>query len=400
MQILIENGTNQLDNLGDIAMLRVTVERLRNLWPEARLSVVTRKAAALERHLPNTSPVLVNYPKWLDWLRSASPAGGFGRGSAQVSWMKAWLVRHLLGDYRQVFAQAVGQSDMIVHAGSGIFADPFLPAAIRHLVPFEYALRQGKPTAFFAQGIGPLNDPILSGSVVSILSQATLVTTRDRQSARLLAEKLRVPSSDIDVTGDDALDLAYRNRQKARGPYVGVNLRFAYYSGLSRSQGPGLEPIKDALDAACTSTDSPIMPFAIHHSDIEATSGWLSRSGLHSEIQQHEMTVFGLLQAISRCRIVVTASYHGAVLALGQGIPAVCLFTSGYYRAKFTGLAEMFSQGCLLVDLNEPLDSEAISNQLDLLLEHADELRAGLLETTATLVRRSEASYAQLRELT
>jgi colanic acid/amylovoran biosynthesis protein len=52
--------------------------------------------------------------------------------------------------------------------------------------------------------------------------------------------------------------------------------------------------------------------------------------------------------------LVVTGSYHGAVFALAQGIPAVGLAGSEYYVAKFRGLAEQFGGGCEVVGLDQP----------------------------------------------
>ena len=47
-----------------------------------------------------------------------------------------------------------------------------------------------------------------------------------------------------------------------------------------------------------------------------------------------------IIKRIGRCRVVVTGSYHVAVFALSQGIPAICLANSEYYEIKFRGLAD------------------------------------------------------------
>jgi len=51
MRILIENSSNQLQNLGDVAMLQVAYSRLRLRWPEAELVIITENAQRLSEFL-------------------------------------------------------------------------------------------------------------------------------------------------------------------------------------------------------------------------------------------------------------------------------------------------------------------------------------------------------------
>ena len=49
-----------------------------------------------------------------------------------------------------------------------------------------------------------------------------------------------------------------------------------------------------------------------------------------------------VMKNVSACRMVVTGSYHAAVFALSQGIPALTISKSAYYDSKFNGLGDMF----------------------------------------------------------
>ena len=76
--------------------------------------------------------------------------------------------------------------------------------------------------------------------------------------------------------------------------------------------------------------------------------------GAWSEPADEVVTPLGVVEHISRCRAVVTGSYHAAVFALAQGIPAVGLTGSAYYDAKFAGLADQFGgSGLWIVRLDQ-----------------------------------------------
>ena len=81
MHVLVENGTYLLDNLGDVAMLQVTVDRVRRRFPGARIEVLTERPDRLRRFLPDTHAVeagpwfrlpVVPTPGRLRWTRTAS----------------------------------------------------------------------------------------------------------------------------------------------------------------------------------------------------------------------------------------------------------------------------------------------------------------------------------------
>jgi polysaccharide pyruvyl transferase WcaK-like protein len=97
--------------------------------------------------------------------------------------------------------------------------------------------------------------------------------------------------------------------------------------------------------------------------------------------------------------MVVTGSYHGAVLALGQGIPAVCLHKTAYYWRKFAGLAELFGEGCALIDLTRPFDDKSFSRIVERLIQRADEMRPTLLDTTRSLVLASRQVHQRIPDL-
>ncbi len=393
MRILVEHGSTDLSNLGDVAMLQVTVERLLSLWPDAEIRVITRDGQALATHVPRAVPVVVNYPA--TWARLK------GFFSARVSIVperlgaaaEVSLSQILPAPYKRTLTSAVEGSDLVVHAGSGILADPFLPAAVRRLDLFDHAARSGKPTALFSQGVGPLTGRTLKRAISSTLPKVGLITVRDRPSALLLSDLLGEEEAAFPVTGDDALQLARRFRTGVMGDSLGLNLRFAPYSGFSLNDRTSLDSLLrttvDALGRECGSA----VPLAIHTSDLGAVTAWLQRVNLKQAGPTHAPTVPALLEAISSCRLVITGSYHGAVLALGQGIPAICLAKTDYYQRKFSGLASQFPEDCRMIQMDDPEDRAVLPDLAAGLLHRAESRRAALLDMVSQQVQRSLEAY-------
>src|SRR5256885_509811 len=57
MRIIVDNGTYHLTNLGDVAMLQVAVSRLRALFPDADIHVISQAPHLLQKFCPGTHAV-------------------------------------------------------------------------------------------------------------------------------------------------------------------------------------------------------------------------------------------------------------------------------------------------------------------------------------------------------
>ena len=94
MRILIEPSGYKLGNMGDAAMLQVTVSRLFELWPEAQLQVITRAPEALAALCPRVSPLLAHgRSAWFllrHWKQVAEKTGQKGFESF-VIWLSTLL---------------------------------------------------------------------------------------------------------------------------------------------------------------------------------------------------------------------------------------------------------------------------------------------------------------------
>jgi len=102
---------------------------------------------------------------------------------------------------------------------------------------------------------------------------------------------------------------------------------------------------------------------------------------------------------IGRCRVVVTGSYHAAVFALAQGIPAIGLTSSPYYDTKFYGLQEQFGGLVGVVPLTGDHLATRLGSAIDEAWRGADDVRPRLLELAARQVAAGRSAYDRLRDL-
>jgi polysaccharide pyruvyl transferase WcaK-like protein len=267
MRILVEHGTSRMDNLGDIAMLQVAISRLQTLFPNSSISVVTRSVGNLSEHFEGVTPIRIDYPHIWFRLRSlASERSPTGVNNI-LARLEAQLSQRLPAGFRRRLSRAVDESDLVIHAGSGIFADPFVPAAIRRLNLFDQAIRREKPTAILGQGIGPLGSPQLRRSISRVLPKVDLLCVRDPLSGRLLTDELQLRRQEMPVTGDDALELALSERAVLSPKNIGFNVRLARYSGFDASDVAALRPLIEILTSVSRVTGGQVTPIVIDRSD-------------------------------------------------------------------------------------------------------------------------------------
>jgi polysaccharide pyruvyl transferase WcaK-like protein len=393
MNILIDHGTMRFDNLGDIAMLQVCIDRLNQQWPGSRLRVLTYDAVEMRRHLDGIEPFEIELPKrWLA-LRSIVPRNlplGLGRLANRL---EARAALTLPSEYRRAVADGIGDADLYVHAGAGILADAFPSAAGRRLSTIGSAVERGIPTALFSQGIGPLRTPELKRKARGVLPRVDSIGVRDMGSHARLVDDLGVPPKRARLTGDDALSIGFQSRRDSLGLGLGVNVRVSSYSALRPADLRWLaSQLKGLMGDA-----GEFIPLAIHRMDRGATGRLLSRIGDGSSQPWHDHRVPALVQVVGRCRLVITSSYHAAVLSLSQGVPAICLYRSPYYRAKFNGLCDLFPAACRRIDLGRPDDRARLAATAADLSDNASERRPRTLRAVEELITRSERTYQAVK---
>jgi colanic acid/amylovoran biosynthesis protein len=404
-------------NLGDVAMLQVAVGRLRSLWPDASISVITDDPARLAACCPGTLPVTAEGRRlWFDSNPFTHTFQRVAPSSVSLRLLESerFLRRRTPGVARRLtraraalgrkdaqplddFLEAVHDADIVVSSGAGAFNDEFASLAISILDLLQMAKETGAVTAALGHGIGPITDPGLLRRAREVLPSVDLVTLRERLLGQPLLASFGVPADRVLVTGDDAVELAYGATRGVAG-HLGLNLRMARYAHVDQGAAGavGAAVREAARRHRCRPLSIPISYYPTE-SDGAVNAALLGASGERDDEVGAPLQV---VARIGRCRAVVTGSYHAAVFALAQGIPAVGLTASAYYDAKFVGLADQFGgSGFWIIRLDEVDLSARLAYAVDEAWEHADEVRAGLLERAASQVESGRKAYRHLRDL-
>jgi polysaccharide pyruvyl transferase WcaK-like protein len=417
MRILIDSGSYHALNVGDVAMLQAAIERLRGLWPAASISVVTNAPETLTRQCPGVRPVPLagrvyfRTDRWFgradrflprrlasaltalqDRMRHRAPAtlAAIIAAKRLVALRRDWPAA-------LTYVRAVERADLVVASGAGVFTDAFVENATGVLDTLEFALQQHVPAAAFGQGIGPVTSAALRRRMADVLPALQLIALRERRESVRLLDTIGVRSDRLIVTGDDAIEMARRSTPATLGGAIGVNLRVASYAGVTAS---GAEVIRPAVRRAADRLSASLLPVPIaHHSDCH--DGVAIRSVLGDDrdsaaaIVELDTPAKAIAQ-VSRCRVVVTGSYHAAVFALAQGIPVVAIASTEYYRAKFAGLTELFGSGCTIVALEGTDASDRLEAAIVDAWASAPGLREPLLGAADVQIQHAREAYERL----
>jgi colanic acid/amylovoran biosynthesis protein len=416
MNVLVEAATHDYVNLGDVAMLRVALRRLKDPWPDARFRVFTRVPERLAALCPGVEPV--EYWARQFWFgedligkvqnRLPEPAR---RGMRTIKetlrrrhprllqrWLRARLRRagRSLPEWDR-FLGALEESRVLVIAGAGGFTDHGRLWADSVLDLIEWAIRGGIPAVMVGQGFGPLKDLKLLARCRQMLPHVRWVFVREPGKSVQFLTDVGVPAERIVVTGDDAVETAWRLRPPALGSALGVNLRIFPSAGTDESLVESLrQPLSELCESlGCEAVSAPI--FVPGDAIAIARALGLPEALPSEALATEEETV---IRAIGRCRVVVTGAYHATVFAVSQGITAVCIAGSSYFVDKFEGLAAMFpTGGVVVVDAHSPRVQAELKAATEAAWAAAPQLRGGLLDEAAKQIQAGRAAYELLRGL-
>ncbi|MFB8001204.1 polysaccharide pyruvyl transferase family protein [Nocardia sp. NPDC056000] len=455
-RVLIENSEYWLRNYGDVAMLEVTVRRVRARWPLARIGIMTESPALVAAYFPGAVGITVgDRDPWGEPRLNERVAAALGPavvGPVAIAWLRAraWLLPKAIrlrdqlrdrgaspaaepdvpGSENAVplsddtaplpdgaaplsddaaprierrhpgAARAVREASLVIGLGGGYLTDADIPQAGRVLDLLEYASDAGIPVALVGQGIGPLRDPELTAQASRALTKLPLIALRERRRGPELLESLGVSPGAVTVTGDDAIELARDARAGELGGDIGVCLRVAKYSPVARLAQDG---VGIAVRAAAAEFGARLVPLIIAEtpgSPDRATTVPLVRGSANPVAPLDRFVRPDDVAAqLSRCRVLVTGAYHLAVFALSQGIPVVALTSTEYYDDKFLGLDDMFKGGVRLIHFDDPEFGERLRAAIADAWEDAPALRDTLCARADEQVASSQQVYDRLFEL-
>lgn len=441
-RILIENSEYWLSNIGDLAMMDVTIRRLRDRWPRARIGVLTDTPHLMQAYFPGVDAVdprgtsAWNPPGLLQKL--SQKAGPRLVGPAAIGWVtaRAWLPQKAQGLQRRSRLWltrlqgghksggsfdaaesgtgntapvirtaspntkfAVSTSSLVLAMGGGYLTDQDFAQSTRVLSLLEHAQDMGRPTAMLGQGFGPIDAPALLARTSKVLPAVQFIALRERRKGPDLLQRAGVDPERVQVTGDDAIELAHNARRSELGADIGVCLRAAGYSPVSDRAKKALA---SALQSVAGELKAGLVPIAIaeYRSQDRRSTLPLLRGYAH---RRRPLGRFARPQDVASqiggCRVMVTGAYHAGVFALSQGIPVVALTSSAYYDDKFLGLVDMFGTGLQLIRLDSDEFEKRLVDAVRSAWDGAVEVRPALLASAAEQIAASRRGFKRACDL-
>ena len=406
VRVLVQTGSNDLDNLGDLAMLEVLIERIRERQTDVSFSVFARdpdKVRSLGREVKQ-----IAVEQKGEWAMARSAYLGARSLAPSID---STIRRRFPSLYQSLIrskarslanAETVGSADMLVVSGGGFLTDVFPGQAWPVFERLRVAIESRIPFALMGQGIGPMRDPLLVAAAKSTLPLADLIAVREPLYSVPLLVELGVSHDRILVTGDDAIEPAYRARCETLGLNIGVNLRVANYAGTT---GANTATIRSTLHTIAVRNSARLIALPVCVADSADTASdttiiqTMLRSGDVPVVDETPVTTASLIERFADCRVVVTGSYHAAVFALAQGSPAVCLFRSEYYEMKFRGLRAQFGEGCELVDMTDAGFEVKLENAVESMWLAAETVRPRLLAAAQRQIEDGHRAYDRLSRI-
>jgi colanic acid/amylovoran biosynthesis protein len=413
VHIVVEPSDYVMRNVGDMAMLQAAIARMADRWPDGRIDVFTDDPEGLVRLAPGATPASSRgRAVWLenerlralgrigrrlwgaqDWLRVARPG----------MWYRVKrLMLRLRGDATSLaelerFHAMIARADLVIVTGMGGVTDAFPEFAVGLLHTLALAIHEKRYTGMIGQGLGPLQAPRLRALAGAVLPRVDLIAVREDRASLPLLLSLGVSRDRVVLTGDDSLEMAYRIRTDRLGEDIGVNLRISDYSGIGTSVVPALQT---ALRSLAQRSGAELVPVPISRVPGEADldSIRLLIGDVDASAGESSDTPEAAMRLAHRCRVVVTGSYHSAVFALANGVPAVGLVGSRYYEDKFRGLSTLFGDGCQTVMIDKPDLAGRLERTVAQQLARADELRPSILKEVERQIGLGRAAFARLAD--
>lgn len=333
-KILILAGDTD-GNIGDLAIVTATCERLRSVLPDVQIALVSSRPERDKAHL-NVIPL-----------------------------RRGW--RGLIG-----LARWAREADLVICGGGGLFQDddslikmPYW--AVRLLLVRLLARR----VAGLSIGAGPLRYPssrLFARLAICVLSPCSVRDELARSVLQPLTRKhvevVPDPAFMLRAAPEGTAEQVLRNAGVPTDkPLIGVALRrcfhtssnviphrFAASLGLDRGRGETMmtrliDSVASALNDVISQLDAHVvlMPtYNVQHEDDAAVCQRLADKlprGRHSLLRIDAPQLYQAVTA--RVSLMLCGRMHAAILAASQGTPVVGLA----YNQKFFGMLSMIGQG-------------------------------------------------------
>lgn len=275
--------------------------------------------------------------------------------------------------------QTIKGSHLLLSGGGSLLQDVTGPRSLfYYLGVVKMAQRLGVPSAFYSQGIGPINRQWGRVLVRSVANRVDLITVRDPDSRDLLRQ-IGVTRPPVHLTADPVLGLEREDLDLAGGrdllrqhnvspdggrPILGVSLRpwmssTSFYPAVAR-----------ALDGLVQAGWQAVFLSMHHPHDLQAARETARLMDQPSVVVEDRLTWPQLGGILAHCQLIMAMRLHALILGAVAGVPLAALSCD----PKISSLVKETGQLCVDLDGLE-------CQELAVNLEQAVAQRESFLET-------------------
>ncbi len=410
-RVFVLPATFDCVNVGDVAMLQTAVARIRDAWPYASFSILTRDADALRHQCPGIDPVYFD-----TWFSDRFLLGAVHR-LLPTAWSRQLVsVKHAMRsrlpqledaaitarmqlnkddrDRFRAFLTALGTADLYMVAGASGPNDTFRGFSRDYFALLQRALGARRPCVIMGSGLGPISDASMLRFAKSLLPRVAFVALREKLIGQPLLASLGVDANRVAVTGDDAVEMSYSQRSPTLGTALGVNIRTKPPANFGPNE---LSLLASVIKEFVLKLGVDVVPLPIRK-DVDA-GAIRDVAGDLLSYPADQSSPSAVIRSTAQCRVVITGAYHAAVFALSQGVPTVCVSNSRYFSEKFLGLQDLFGPACEIVSLGETGARERLRGCLEVGWANADDLRSPLLASAVSQILAGRSAYRRVCSL-
>ncbi|WP_176717298.1 polysaccharide pyruvyl transferase CsaB [Vulcanibacillus modesticaldus] len=267
--------------------------------------------------------------------------------------------------------KSMRQADGLISGGGSLLQD----ATGKLTIPYYMGIIQlaqllGKPTFIYAQGIGPVHRKGFYPVIRSGFNKAKYISTRDRESAKLLQE-MKISADKIDVVVDPVLNLSPITKQKvqkilqkekiAASPVL-ISVRFW------KNNTKYLDIIAQVADELVKAGEQVVFVPMHEPVDREASQYVLSKMAQEAQIL-NEYDVRTLMGIIGESKLMIGMRLHALIIATAMGIPSIGIS----YDPKIDQFLAQLNQ--TPVGTTDDLDFKTLLDQVKYVLAHIEDNR-------------------------
>lgn len=242
--------------------------------------------------------------------------------------------------------ETLKNADVLISGGGSLLQDvTSFKSLVYYLFVIATALYFKKDVIIFAQGIGPINNPVGRFFTKKLLKKCKYITVRDEKSLF----RLRGWELEPDLVSDPVWNLAVKESLPINR--VGVQLRA--WKGLSQTYLFAL-----ARQISLNFSDKEIYIYSFQDAlDLEICRNFEAQLKLVNPqiktVLMSGMTIEQTVQSFSNLEYLIAMRYHACLLSLKYGTPTLALS----YDEKVEKIAKRFELPCSYLKKDENLES-------------------------------------------